>query len=371
MKKLFVLATLFIGLVTMAACSSNGSVLGNGPSLETKEDVIGFSAATSIMALNNTQTATEDPLLSMDNHTTEDPYDFLSEIDDLEQFMPIINAFISSDESAFGVEVIESDLAEYENLMIISMLDFNGETREYEFYYNETFITEDEDEDDDDADVDEDDDDDADVDEDEDEAESIIDGIMIVGDLTYQLSGVRETEADEEYLEMTATIDELNYVTIEYGAESEDNEAETEFYYELYEAGTLTKSIEFKLETEDEESELEIIFVEGNRVSEFKIEEETEEDDANIRELEIKFLIEEDGNVIDEGEIEAEITFDETTQEYIVTYTVKRGDNEEEVYEEEYDDDDEDDDEDDDDDDDEEDNDDDETEDDDEEEDTV
>lgn len=320
MKKLFVIATLFIGIITLAACSQTGSQTSDGPTLETKEDVIGFTAATSIMALNNTQTV--DPLLNVDNHTTDDPYDFLNNIEAVEQFMPIINAFLSSDAAAFDVAVVESDLPEYDNLMVISMLDFNGETLNYEFYYNETMLSED--------------------DEDDDEAyeESAIDGIMIIDNQTYQLSGVRESEAGEEYLEMQATIDELNFVTIEYGAEQEGTESATEFYYDVIENGVNIQSIEFELENENEESALSLIFVEGSRESEFSFELENED---GMRTLEIEFLIEEDGSLVDEGEIEAEITFDETTQKYIITYTVTRGD-EEEIYEDEYDDDDEDDD---------------------------
>ncbi len=268
------------------------------------------------MALNNTQTATEDPLLSVDNHTTDDPYDFLNNIEAVKQFMPIINAFLSSDESAFNVTVVESDLPEYEHLMAISMLDFNGETLEYAFYYNETLLSEDDDEDDEEA-----------------YEESAIDGIMIIDEQTYQLSGVREAEAFEEYLEMKATIDELNFVTIEYGAEQEGNESATEFYYDVIENGVNIQSIEFEIENENQESALSLIFVEGTRESEFSFELEENEDGG--RTLEIEFLIEEDGALVDDGEIEAEITFDETTQEYIITYTVQRGD-EEDVYEDEY-----------------------------------
>ncbi len=357
MKKTLVLFTLVIVGLVIFGCSAEGT----SSTFETKEDIIGFSAVSSIIALDDADTATlsyeesgsvmvlseattdttteQDTTTESDTTTGTSTSDLLAEIEELKEYLPIINSFLG-DSSGYSVSVETSEMAEYEHKMLISVTDIDGEMKTYEFHYNETFEDEeadDEEEDQDTEDTEATEEDDS--DDDDDERNSTLSGIMVVGEQTYSLTGEREVETGEESLEMTASIDDNNYVIIEYESESEDSEVETEFLSETYKNGDMVKMTEIEFEREDDETELNLHFIEGDNESIFEFEHET--DDENT--FEISFEIIKDGNVVDEGEIEAEVITSDTGQTQL-RYTVEREGQENEVIEDDYDDDDDDDD---------------------------
>ena len=334
MKKIFVLATLAIAGLIIFGCSAEGT--GTSSTFETKEDIIGFSAVSSIIALDtgiaklsyeesgsvmSLSETTTDTTTEQDTTTEKSTSDLLAEIEELQDYLPIINSFLG-DSSGYSVSVEASEMAEYEHKMVISVTDIDGEMKSYVFHYNETF----EDEETDDEEEDED---------DNDERNSTLSGMMVVGEQTYSLTGEREVETGEESLEMIASIDEENYVIIEYESETEDSEVETEFLSETYVNGDMVKMTEIEFEREDDETELNLYFIEGDNESIFEFEHET--DDENT--FEITFEIIEDGIVVDEGNIEAEVITSDSGQTQL-RYTVEREGQENEVIEDDYDDDD-------------------------------
>ncbi len=302
--------------------------------LKEKDNAIGFSAMSSVLALDSLSItngstnplAMNNPLL-MDAQTQ---YNLLEDIDILEDYYPIINTFLNQ-QDGFDVEVELSDNPDYEYKMLIHFADITGTDKVYEFHYNETIDGED-----------------------EDEQESTIDGIMLIGTQTYTVTGERAISDEEESLEMRASLDEENYVIIEYETETETESQAIEYYYEVYQNDTLLRSMEIEFEDNNEETEMAMVFIENNIIREFAFEIEMDDD---IRIIEIEFVITENDEVIDEGEIEGIIRYDETLEKYIITYRVQRDDEDDEIYEDDYDDDDNDDDEEDEEDNDEEDND--------------
>lgn len=127
-------------------------------------------------------------------------------------------------------EVLESDKAEYEYKCLIELSLFNDEKESYIYYYNEKLIELD----------------------DFDEGESLIEGIIIKDDLTYNLIGKKEFEEDEFEVSYVVSENMSNYVLIE--KETEDYSEES-FSYKKYSNQRLV--LEFELEKEYDDGFLE------------------------------------------------------------------------------------------------------------------
>jgi len=307
MKKLLLFIVTFITAITLVGCSTNQAEASS--IFDSKENVIGFSALSSVMTLyEGTQSNT-----SLSNvvrlATTEETFAILSEIEELTPYLDLVSTFMGNGGN-FEATVEPSSLEDYEEMMIITTINMEGEEVSYTLHYNEII----------EMDEDEDDDDDEDNDLDEDEFDSTLEGIMIIDEVTYTLYGEREVEQGEESLELTAKLDDENYVTLAYETENEESETETEFIYEMYVDNQLAKSIEIEFEEDNEETELSLNFISGTRESEYAFEVEI---DGNTRTIEIEYKIVEDGVTIEEGEAEVSIVYNAETGETVVRYEIK------------------------------------------------
>ena len=333
MKKLLLLTTVFITGFALFGCQAIDDYLDNDKPLSTQEEVLGFSAISSVVALSDTQT----PVAKTSNGITllnsEEPtLDLLNDIEELEPYLPLINTFIGGTPS-FSVEEKESDLEDYEVLLEIQMLNLNQEVETYSFYYNEEIISDSSEDDDDDDDKDQDvEDEDTDDEEEENEIESILSGIMIIGETTYTLEGERKMESEEDeseqVLNLVASLDDENYVTVEYTQETETDASETEFVYEHFVNNQMVKRTEFEFEDETGEKELSLKFLAGDTEMEFEFELENEN---GQRVIEVGFKKVVNGSVVDEGEMDIVITYNQETGEYSIAYeyegeTIKESD---------------------------------------------
>ena len=313
MKKFLLFGLFTTMLIAIAACSGQLSdEQDQSKMFDSSEELLGFAAVSTVTAFEgfNRETTMQDSTFTMLS-AQENPFDILAEIDELEPYLKLVETFMGSG-SGFEVNVEASEHEDYEHTMQISVRDITGEMVTYTMHYNETIVDEDEE---------------------DGEYESVLEGIMIIGETTYELHGEREVEEEEEELKLTAKLDDENYVTLYYEVEDEDDEFESEFLYEMFVDNQLVKSIEIEFEQDDEETEMELKFIEGNKESEYEFEIERDGDETAIS---IEFKIVVDGTTVEEGDIEVIITFNQETGEYKVVYEIEVKDHGETTIEREY-----------------------------------
>jgi len=341
MKKILGITLFIFGLLFLGACTGQGTL---SLSLTSDEDVFSYQALATSSLL---QSQTNDTLI--ENNTgfslvsgtqTLDGHEDVEEpVEVVEPYLELIEKFMSG-EQGFNATVQASDNVDYEFMIVFNTTDLLGEAQTYTLYYNQVLENDLEDESDD-AVEEETEDENDDADEEDDEQEYMITGILVHGNQTFTVEGKKEIEEDEEKLEFTSYIDELNYVKSEYKVEDD----ETKFYIEEVRNGELYSESEIKIEIEDDETKIELEqFMNGNEYYyEFKYE---TEDDEDIIKVEYETLI--DG-VQQEGEIKAYVVVDELTGEtsYMILLDDDKDGEADHEYEKDRDDDDDDDDEDD------------------------
>ncbi|MBN2268465.1 MAG: hypothetical protein V3569_01255 [Acholeplasmataceae bacterium] len=312
MRKLFLGFAAFGIVMVLAACSATSEKF----SLDSDEDVFSVAAISSVELLSNTnisQLNNNTSGISMSSDLIINPSTTYNEIDEndmmltLDEVQPYIEIFeqLLADQNGLGVVVEASDLAEYATKQTFTARDITGGNITYVMYYNETLESEDEE---------------------DDETSYQIEGIFIVGDLTYTFVGERESEGDESELKFKAYIDELNYVLVKYELESE----EIKFEFEKVVDGVTVEESEIKIEDEEDEFkiELRIFTITQENYYEFKLE---EEDGETI--LKIEYQITVNGETT-EGEAKVYVIIDELTGETSYQMVVSDGDD---TYEKEYD----------------------------------
>lgn len=306
MKKVFMLFTVMTAAFALIGCSLADKITSEqGNLFDSKDNVIGFSALSSIMTLHD---GVEDLSLyqaqgmNLSTNNQEDTFAILSEVEELKPYLDLVSTFMANG-SGFDVSVGESDHEDYEHKMTITTINMEGERISYDMHYNETFDVDDDEE------------------FDTEEFDSVLEGIMIIDGVTYTLYAEREVDEGEESLELVAKLDDDNYITLDYEIENDDNEYESEFVYEMFVNNQLVKRIEIEFEQDDEETELSLKFIRGNRESEYEFEVEI---DGNKRYIEIEYKIVEDGVTIEEGEIEVSIIYDPDTGQTFIRYEIEK-----------------------------------------------
>lgn len=329
MKKLVLgLFVLSLSVVFMACTGSSFE----GFQLKTSDEVIAFQALSSIQMLDEEPVTTVSSTRIRKMSDTED----VTTLDQIEPYLELFEQLLTQN-NGLSVETTVSDREGYAVKQTFTTTDLLGQTRTYVLYYNELSVIEEDDEE-----------------EEDDEQEFRFEGILIANDQTFNVTGKREVEDDEEKMVFIATNDLNQRVEVVHKFEEE----ETKFEYAFYQDDVLTYQTFIKIENEDDEFKIVLEYQEGNNEGEytFKLESEDGEDI-----MKIEFYSDIDG-VIHEGEAKVLIVIDELTGETTYSIWIKDRDDDEE-HEERYDrdlDDDDEDDEDDEDDDDEDDNDDDE-----------
>ena len=296
MKKLLALFIIVAGAFALVACAENDET--PTPTRST-EEVVGVSALASVSALGDVERIkTASAANTVQTLNVNDTLEVLEDIEELEEYLDLVRTFMGTS-NGVDVTVDVSEREEYEYAMNIQFVDMSGEFETYVLHYNETIVDEDEE---------------------DGEFESIIEGVLVINGTEYEVYGEREVEPEEEEFELTARLDDENYVVIKYEVEEEHDEYEFELQIEIFIDNQLAKRVEIEFEREDDETEMELKFIEGNRESEYEFE---IEEDGNETTIDIEFKITEDGNLVEEGEIEILIVYDEETGDYTVTYTIE------------------------------------------------
>lgn len=295
MKKI-ILGFVMLSVVLLSACTAGLNT--NTKLFETNEDVISFQALSAMTLLSsgdsNTtlsqndsnvllsyqlfQEGTEDPVNQEDLMNEEDPL-----ISTIDPYIELVEQFLGTNDG-LDVLVTESPLVDYEFMMTFGTNGLKGETQTYVIHYNMTV-----------------------TDEEEDETEFALDGIMIMDDVTYYLTGEREVEVDEESIEFIAKLDDDNYVESEYSVESDEIEFETVVVLN----GEVVSETKIEIEYEEDETKIELEFLSGASTGTYEFTYELEDGEPVLK---IDFDVEIDG-IQTQGEIVVSIIVDEVTGE--------------------------------------------------------
>ncbi len=230
------LPVLTIGMLTGCQISANNSSQnggttnnGSNPSAQS-EQVYAFEAITSaglLHSLNNNQ-----DVLAVKKAKADET--LVSQIKD---YLPSVEAALTNQSLMTSSEVVASDRNEYATKVIITYTDIAFVNQTMTMYYNETAIPDDDFDDDWD---------------DQFEEEYVIDGLIIIDDVEYQMFGKKELDQDEYEVSFTYQIDENNYIKVEQEIEND----ESEFNYTVIQ--NRRKVYEYSLEVEDNSVELEV-----------------------------------------------------------------------------------------------------------------
>lgn len=287
MLKKIVFGFIVVFVTTLTACTS---LVNTGLTFSTNEDILSFQALIASALLPDSETnlvnAENNVLGTQTLSATSVPLEVNEDdpiVDSIDPYIELIEQILGSNQG-LTVEVGVSNLEGYQLMMTFQTSGMLGETQTHVIHYNMTL-----------------------EEEDDDESEFVLEGIMIVGDQIYTLTGKREVEDDEEEIKFTAKLDDDNYVESEYKVESE----EVKFEIKVYVNGILESETEIKIETEENETKIELKFVSGLNLGSYEFKYETED---GLPVLKIEYDTTIDG-VDASGKITLLILVDEVTGE--------------------------------------------------------
>lgn len=271
-KILFIVAILVIAVAALSACSVGGGNTQRNAKINVL-DVYGFSAVTGTNLLSSAGESGGEAKVSADVSTDE--------IEAVNDYVKMLDGYLS--DGGFSSRAVESDKAEYAVKVIISTSKMAGEA-EYYLYYNETDVETGESVDDDEI---------------ENHTKTTLSGIMVNGENVYFLEGKKtlevetedgETETENEIFFKTYLSEadkDVNYVTVKYTVEVENDETENAYEYCRYQDGKLVERTKINVETETENGETEesikIQSLVGGVSKIYKLERETEAGNEKLK----------------------------------------------------------------------------------------
>ena len=313
MKK-FVLGFILLSVALLSACTEGFQV--NTNMFETNEDVISFQALTAFSLLSSSsanqslsqndsnvllsyqllEEGTEDPVNEEDPIVEDEPANEDPLLATIDPYIGLVEQFLGTNDG-LDVFVEASPLEDYALMMTFQTNGLKGETQTYVIHYNMTI-----------------------TDEEDDETEFSLEGIMIMDGITYFLTGEREVEADEESIEFIAKLDDDNYVESEYSVESD----EIEFEIKVVLNGEIVSETKIEIEYEEDETKIELEFLSGDAKGTYEFTYELEDGEPVLK---IEFDVEIDGTHT-KGEIVVSIIVDPVTGEtsYVLFVDPEDGD---------------------------------------------
>ncbi len=229
MKKILVTAAC-MSVFALAGCEISGS-----KSTINSQNELGFQMVSALNVYSMEQSTSQLTLRS-GNYNKEDLVKYINLVDD----------FVN--DGNFKTEIVESDRIDYQKRYNISLKDLSGEEKSYIMYYNETTTNIDYDDEEDD----------------EFEQKIRLDGIALVGDEEFVISGLKEIENDKDETETKTSFriyfddEKKNYVNVVEETEVETDEVENEYKYQVYEDGISVNELSVSLENENDEREIEV-----------------------------------------------------------------------------------------------------------------
>ena len=240
-----IIAVIFALVPTGGTGSAPGTPGGDTPDptppvteLSASQKVYAFSAASGGLTLMNYRISSSYASVSGASFAalafTETPSANSDEIALINKYMLLGETVLS--EGLVTVEK-ESDLPDYEKMLVTRIGGIDGSLTESILYYNEKIIEKD-----------------------EEETETSLTGILKMGNTVFEVRGERSSEQGEEELEFTATAKDGTYVVVEHEAEY----GETEYSYTVYEKGKKVDEFSLESETENGVNEVEMKIKDGS-----------------------------------------------------------------------------------------------------------
>jgi len=325
MKKFItILLALSLGLV-LFGCSQTNDV-----AIESQEDVFTLQAISSTSLLNyndlNVVEASYAPLSEVTTEATteatteittetEEPI-ITEEVENIDKYVEMMEMFLG-DENLTVVSG-ESDNELYQYMTTYTTLNLNRETVTYTFYYNEYVLDENQEL----------------VpnteaenteaqatrkfhftDEDDNLVAVGLEGILIYGDVTYNIEGKKIVNSQQEIYRLRSYTDEDNYVVVNYQKDTTDRDRE-KFFFKVVEAGEVVNEAKVMMFTKADRLHLKLEFVEGEKSSSYIFNVRTE---GNIQYIHITYEI---TNVdeYEEGSVKLTAETDPDTGEVIYSY---------------------------------------------------
>lgn len=324
MKKLFLLILgLGIGIGIMS-CSSEVT----DEIIQSDEQVLAIQAVSSSMLLSYNEGTVEEMANGMN------PTDFSEDdINDLDYYVEMIETFLGNDQ--LEVETTQSDNEDYEYMIVYTTLGISQEAMEFKLYYNVYTIDE--------PITDEPTTEDSVTDEpttvapateplafnpdrqpsmrfeDEDDefVEELIQGIMIIGDLTYEVEGKILNVNGKEITRIRSFIDEENFVLVNY--QIDDTEVDKEkFFYQMVKDGQVVSRSKVMIFENDHMQHVQLEMIEGDEYARYQFH---LRENSGVTYIHINYRIETNDEV-SEGNIRLTKSIDPETNEVIYAYQV-------------------------------------------------
>ncbi|MBU0997224.1 MAG: hypothetical protein KKE16_04180 [Firmicutes bacterium] len=358
MKKLVIgLLVLFTGAFLFACESAPTTTLSETPvEFTVDSDVFALEAlsAVSLMSAPSQTTLSLSGSTNTAATTTTDEEDpeIAETIDDIDRYMDLMERFLGDDD-LLEVEVVASDNPDYAYMVTYTTIDLLDVTSTFVFYFNEvvyevdeeptdttttttttteeTTTTQEETTTEEPTTTVEDTDTQLSVTMDQTQEKNFyfqdseddqyvvyyLEGILVHGDLVYDIEGKLLDFEGVEVLRLYSYIDHDNYVRVQYCNDEETGEER--FFYKVVEEGVIVSESKLRISTEEDGLNLRLDMSEGNLSYSLRFKVEEEEDVTIIR---IMYTVYEDDEVIDSGHIKIYKTIDLETGEPVYDYKI-------------------------------------------------
>lgn len=374
MKKTLLGLLAILGSAVMLACAATVTTPTESL-LSDAEDVVVFQAVSAsellTSALDSTSLLSQKLALTTDGEagstkkqggstttTTESGDPIVTEdIDVLDQYLTMMEQFLGAD-NGLSVTVTVSDLPDYANKIVFVTRDILGMDVTYTLYYNEILYEDPVDDGSDDTTTTtttvpeettteeptttteeptasteettttaplgygpgEGEPEHEFHDEDDDAILYVLNGILIVGDLTYNVEGKKVLEDEEEVFTLYSYIDHDNFVKVRYQTDLEDGKQK--FFYEVKIDGVITNKSKVMVGTDPEDGALmaKLEFTEGEASGKYQFKIETVE---NVTTIKIKYETESAEGEEERGMIFITATYDPLTDTTSYEYSLR------------------------------------------------
>lgn len=314
MKKILaVVFALAIGFALVGCSGDNEEVI------QTDEQVLTLEAISSSMLLAYNEESVEE--LAMPAQALNGLAD--QEIEDLDYYVEMVEVFLGNEN--LQVETTESDLEEYDNLVIYTTKSLNNEEITYTLYYNEFELNEEEGTEATNTNTTEDGKGEMNQfifsDEDDHLATKGIEGILIYNETNYNIEGKFINVDGKEIVRLRSYIDEDNFVVVNYQNDINENKDHEKFFFKLVEDGITINESKVMMFENDNMLHVQLEMTEGENYSRYQFHIRTRDEVTYIH---INYEIE-TPEESEQGNIRLTKEIDPETGEAIYNYAVTPG----------------------------------------------
>lgn len=240
-KKLFLIFVVVVASMALASLligcdNTTNNPDGTGTNALSENEVLAFSAATSVNILS--ELSNSDVMPTSAAPALRDPTD--AQIERIHQQIVVMENFVN--DVPFTVTEEVSDNALYQKKLSVSAVDLENHAASYLIYFNETLQPVNYD--------------------DPNEKEYFLNGIVVLNGMEYRINGEKETDTrNKEYqIDLFVYLDNMTYVEFEY----ETDRNEKEYEYKIVRNGVRVKEFSLEMEQKFGKQTLELKNFEAN-----------------------------------------------------------------------------------------------------------